>query len=87
MARRTSHEDSVKTLQLSYRPYVGVRGSFDLRNALGNSHRKIAAITLEFTAMGASPALNVVVSQHCVATQLGIGTEGHITPPPKALPT
>jgi hypothetical protein len=77
-----SHDDSVTTMKLSYRPYVGVQGSL----AVGKvAARKAATVTLHFSASGASPALAAVVQRRCVnadTAQLHEGGVNVIVPPP-----
>ncbi len=65
-ARQQAHDDAMRTLKQSYRPYISVQGSLEIRNP---AWKKEAHITLQFTGMGASPALDAAVQLRCIASQ------------------
>jgi hypothetical protein len=78
---RVAHEDSVKTMQLSNRPYVSAQGSLVIGKV---DERPAATVTLHLIANGTSPALDTVFRRRCVAadTAQRIENGDHVIVPP-----
>lgn len=64
-ARQEVHDDSMKILKISYRPYVSIQGGLEIASPRGS---RTAEVALQFTAKGATPAVDVVVRRRCVVS-------------------
>jgi hypothetical protein len=64
-ARQEIHDDAMQTMRLGYRPYVAARATLDPKTKPFGIR---AEVTLQFTASGASPALDMVFRHGCRMT-------------------
>ena len=81
-ARQELHDDSMKILKISYRPYVSIQGGLEIASPRG---ARTAGVTLQFTAKGSTPAVDVVVRRRCfVSTNSDTEANRQLTAPSEA---